>query len=67
MVNIHKLKSKNKNISRELAKLYKSKHNTTEKIRELEEARSNIKINIQGLRNIKPQGKRPYKKKKNKG
>lgn len=53
MTNIHKLKDKKKNINRTLAKLYKQKHTTTEAIRQLEEARTNITVSIQSKREDK--------------
>jgi len=53
MVNIHKLKEKRKNILRQLKEHYKKVHHLKELIKELENAKFNIKILMENIKNEK--------------
>jgi hypothetical protein len=53
LTNIHSLKQKKKNISKQLGLLYTKKRFLQTKIKELEGAKINVKIQIQILRDSK--------------
>lgn len=61
LTNLHKLKEKKKNISRELGKLYTKKRTIVKQIDVLEEAKLNNKISIQNQK--EKQKKKRIKKK----